>query len=242
MVLLLVSAAALAMIAVERLRPGREFPRARSWIARAIALNAAQVLAVLLAGIAWDPWMRERRPFSADSLGVAGGALAGYFAITLAYYAWHRARHEVPWLWRTLHQVHHSVERVEVLASFYKHPLEILANGVLSSAILYGACGLGTAAAGLAIALTGLAELFYHWNVRTPRWIGFLIQRPESHCIHHELGERGKNYSDLPLWDALFGTLENPREWRERVGLGPGSEERLPEMLRFVDVGRARRG
>jgi sterol desaturase/sphingolipid hydroxylase (fatty acid hydroxylase superfamily) len=237
-ILPLVSAAAAAMFVVERLRPAREFARRRTWWARALALNAAQVAIVVLGGVAWDPWLRERRPWSADALGTAGGALAGYFAITFVYYWWHRARHENAFLWRTLHQVHHSVERLDVLASFYKHPLEILVNGALSSAVLYGACGLDHGAAALAVALTGLGELVYHWNVRTPRWLGFVFQRPESHCVHHQLGDPGKNYADLPLWDALFGTLDNPRQWRGRVGLGEGREERLGAMLRFADVAR----
>ncbi|MBK9657441.1 MAG: sterol desaturase family protein [Rhodanobacteraceae bacterium] len=47
------------------------------------------------------------------------------------------ARHQIPLLWRYLHRVHHSPARIEVLTSFYKHPLEILLNGVLMSSILY---------------------------------------------------------------------------------------------------------
>jgi hypothetical protein len=37
----------------------------------------------------------------------------------------------------------------------------------------------------LAAALTGYLFTFYglfqHWNIRTPRWLGYFIQRPESH-------------------------------------------------------------
>ena len=41
------------------------------------------------------------------------------------------------------HQVHHSPQRIEIITSFYKHPFEILANSVLSSAILYLLVGVG---------------------------------------------------------------------------------------------------
>lgn len=242
MVLWLVTATAAVLFAIERLAPGRAFPRKRTWLARALLLNLAQVAIVWLAGASWDGWMVVHRPYSADRLGTLGGALYGYLVITFVYYWWHRARHEVPFLWRVLHQVHHSVERVEVLASFYKHPLEILINGLLSSAVLYIACGLGTAAATLAIAFTGLAELVYHWNVRTPYWMGFLFQRPESHCVHHELGRHSGNFADLPLWDIAFGTFENPRAWSARTGFGDDREERLAEMMRFVDVNARPRG
>ncbi len=177
-VALVVLAVAVVMIPVEVMRPGRPWPEVAGWRARAAVLNAAQASAVFLAGWLWDPWLRAHRLWSADRLGVAGGAFLGYLVITFVYYWWHRWRHEVPLLWRWFHQVHHSPRRIEVITSFYKHPIEIVVNGVLSSAIAYLAVGLSSAAASGAVLLTGLAELFYHWNVRTPHWVGCLVQRP----------------------------------------------------------------
>ena len=84
--------------------------------------------------------------------------------------------------------------------------------------------------------MTGLAELLYHWNVRTPYWLGFLIQRPESHCVHHQQGLHSFNYADLPLWDMLFGTLRNPRTWSASCGFEGQRECRVGEMLRGVEV------
>ena len=109
---------------------------------------------------------------------------------------------------------------------------------VLSSAILYLGVGLGAAAAAGAVLLSGLAELFYHWNVRTPHWLGYLFQRPESHCVHHQEGVHSYNFADLPLWDILFGTFHNPRVAQFRCGFGPEHEHRLVEMLWGVDVNR----
>ena len=209
-------------------------------MSRALALTAAQAGVVWLAGATWDGWLRGHRPWSGDALGLFPGALLGYLAITFLYYFWHRARHEVPFLWRWLHQLHHSPQRLEVIASFYKHPLEVVANGVLSSAIVYLGVGLSAEPAALAVLLTGLAELFYHWNVRTPRWLGFVIQRPESHCVHHQSGLHAYNYADLPLWDWLFGTLHNPHRFDARCGFGE-NEHRLAEMLRGVDVSETAR-
>ena len=234
-VTLIVLSLGLLMLAVERLRPGRAWPTVRNWWLRAVALNVVQMSMVFLAGYVWNGWMIRHRLWSADRLGVPGGALAGYFAITFIYYWWHRWRHSVGFLWRWCHQLHHSPQRIEVITSFYKHPSELLANGVLSSAIAYLLVGLDVQSATQAVTLTGVAELFYHWNVSTPHWLGYIIQRPESHLVHHQHGLHAYNYADLPLWDICFGTFRNPRMWNERCGFGD-DEARLPEMMMGVDV------
>jgi sterol desaturase/sphingolipid hydroxylase (fatty acid hydroxylase superfamily) len=227
---------ALAMILVEATRPGRSWPRVAGWWGRAALLNGVQVVIVFTAGKTWDGWMTRHRLWSADGLGVTGGAVAGYLAITFIYYWWHRWRHEKPFLWRWLHQLHHSPQRIEIITSFYKHPFEIIVNGLLSSVIAYLLVGLGPEAAVSAILLTGLAELFYHWNVNTPHWLGYIVQRPESHCVHHQQGVHWYNFADLPLWDLMFGTFRNPRSWEANCGLGPENERRIREMLSGMDL------
>ncbi len=71
-------------------------------------------------------------------------------------------------------------------------------------------------------------------------WLGFVFQRPESHCVHHQDGVHRYNFSDLPVWDMLFGTFRNPRAFDADCGFGPDGEHRLGEMLRGVDVGADR--
>lgn len=240
--ILVVGAAACAMLRLELAFPGRRWQAVAGWWTRAIALNLVQAAMVFVAGVSWDRWFQGASLWSFESvLGPIGGAVAGYLVITFIYYWWHRARHDVHILWRIFHQVHHSPQRIEVITSFYKHPGEIVCNSILSSAILYLLCGLSPEGATLAVLLTALAELFYHWNVRTPYWLGFIIQRPESHCIHHRRHWHRQNFSDLPLWDMLFGTFHNPRETEMRCGFEPAQEARLLDMLRLVDVNPKRR-
>jgi sterol desaturase/sphingolipid hydroxylase (fatty acid hydroxylase superfamily) len=242
LVSVLVTVVALVMMAVEARRPGRRWPQVRGWWVRALALKGAQAGSVFLAGATYDRWMSGARLWPSPPLDPVSGAVVGYVAITFIYYWWHRARHRSPFLWRWFHQVHHSPQRIEIITSFYKHPLEIVVNGVLSSAILYLALGLSPEAAAGAVALSGLGELVYHWNVRTPYAMGFFFQRPESHCVHHQEGVHSYNYSDLPLWDMMFGTFRNPRRFDARCGLGPAGEHRLGAMLRGVDVTAAEGG
>jgi sterol desaturase/sphingolipid hydroxylase (fatty acid hydroxylase superfamily) len=226
----------IVMMLCEATRPGRNWPNVAGWWLRAALLNGIEAASVFVAGVAWDRWFITHRLWSADSLGHVGGALTGYLVITFIYYWWHRWRHESAFLWRWVHQMHHSAQRIEVLTSFYKHPLEIAANSIISSAIVYLIVGLRPEVAASTILLTGLAELFYHWNVRTPYWLGYIFQRPESHCVHHQEGLHASNYGDLPLWDILFGTFHNPREWNARCGLGPEGEQRFGAMLLGHDV------
>lgn len=226
----IVLALGLTMLGVERFHPGRHFEKVDGWHARAVCLNVAQAAVAYVATQTWDHWFPGLAFWSLGGHGLIADALIGYFVITFIYYWWHRARHESAVLWR-LHQVHHSACSLEVLTSFYKHPVEILINGILSSAILYALLGLDAASSGLAMLLAGAAELFYHWNVRTPHWLGYVIQRPESHCIHHLRGWHRGNYSDLPVWDMLFGTFDNPRTQPVPCGFGPENERRLGAML-----------
>lgn len=224
------------MMVVERLAPGRPLPKASGFLLRAVALNGVQAASVYLIGASLDAWWAKLAPFDADVLGVGLGAMAGYLVITFVYYWWHRARHEIDWLWRGVHQLHHSPARLEILTSFYKHPIEIGLNAMLSSAVLFGLVGLSPRAGAIAVLVTGLAELVYHWNVSTPRWLGWVFQRPEMHCIHHERDRHSNNYSDLPLWDILFGTFENPATFEGTCGFAEHREARLGALLVGVDV------
>lgn len=232
---LLVLAAAAVMMLVERLRPGRTLPKASGFHARAIALNGLQAASVYLLGTSLDDWWTALAPWH-PNVGTLLGAGLGYLVITFVYYWWHRARHEVDWLWRTIHQLHHSPARLEILTSFYKHPLEIGLNAFLSAGVLYGLVGLSPQAGAIAVLVTGLAELVYHWNVRTPRWMGWFFQRPEMHCVHHERDRHTNNYSDLPLWDILFGTFENPARFDDDCGFAEHREAKLGAMLVGHDV------
>jgi sterol desaturase/sphingolipid hydroxylase (fatty acid hydroxylase superfamily) len=241
-VILVVLVVAVLMMAVEVAAPGRPWPHVAGWWARALAMNTVQAGVVVLSGALWNESLQAHRPWSADSLGTAGGALVGYLVLTFVYYGWHRFRHESPILWRYLHQFHHSAQRIEVITSFYKHPAELLANSLLSAPLLYWIVGLGPEAACGAVLLSGLAELVYHWNVATPVWLGYLFQRPESHCLHHQEGVHTYNFSDLPIWDMLFGTFQNPPTFRATCGLGPGVERQLADLLRGTDFRQATSG
>ena len=159
-----------------------------------------------------------------------------YIINTYIFYWWHRARHEVRWMWNCFHQLHHSPKRIEVITSFYKHPLEMTVNSIIGSLLVYSLLGLNLEAGGVYTLCTALGEFFYHTNVKTPQWIGYIFQRPEMHRIHHEYNKHTNNYGDIVWWDMMFGTYENPKEFKSNCGFDNEKEQRLFDMLKFKDV------
>jgi sterol desaturase/sphingolipid hydroxylase (fatty acid hydroxylase superfamily) len=240
MVVVIVIGVALAMFVAERARPARAWPSVSGWWARAALANGLQIAAVFLAGLTWEPWFRRHRLLSLRELGFGPEVVVGYLVNAVSLYWTHRARHEIAPLWRWLHQLHHSPSRVEILTAFYKHPLEICAESVLAAAILYLGLGLSPRAVLVISVVSGSLGLFYHWNVSTPRWLGYIVQRPESHCVHHEQGVHAYNYSELPLLDMIFGTFRNPPTFSGACGFDTGREHRFVALLLGRDVNAER--
>jgi sterol desaturase/sphingolipid hydroxylase (fatty acid hydroxylase superfamily) len=227
---------AILFLALERILPGRELPEAPGWYARAVFLNACQFVIVLLAGITWNRWLQGRSLLHlSHSVPALGVGFLGWFVGTFIFYWWHRARHEVNFLWRTCHQIHHSPSRIELMTAFYKHPIEIAANSVIASIIVYSVLGGSLQAGAWFNVFAAVGEYFYHSNLRTPHWLGFFIQRPEHHSIHHELDVHDFNYGDITWWDRLFGTFRDTDNFAEKCGFPLSRERHLGRMLLFRD-------
>jgi sterol desaturase/sphingolipid hydroxylase (fatty acid hydroxylase superfamily) len=224
------------LLLLERLAPGRAFPAVRGWRLRgAVAFVTYVVLATALP-LVTDEWLGAHRLIDASALGVAGGTVVGLLVLELGIYAWHRTLHRVPFLWRWFHQVHHSAERVDVAGAFYFSPLDMIGFTLVGSIALVWAVGVEPMAAVYANLIATLLNMFQHANLRTPAWLGYVVQRPENHAVHHERGIHGFNYGDIALWDMIFGTWRNPREWNGIGGFFTGSSDRLVDMLRGRDI------
>jgi len=230
-------------LAYEFVRRARTYEASRGWKARALVVSLAIFGATMVVGVLWGQVLPEWSLIDGAALGTWGGALAGILAYEFVHYWYHRAAHAWGWLWRLGHQMHHSAESLDAFGAYYMHPIDAALFTTWSVLVFFPLLGLAPESAAIAAAFLAFNAAFQHANVRTPRWLGFLVQRPESHAVHHGRGIHRDNYSDLPLWDMLFGTFRNPQAGAEprEAGFYNGASARVGEMLAFRDVSRRSR-
>ena len=223
------------LIALEAAFPGRPLPRVPGWRGRAFVVFLCYFFLSSYLPLVWAESLARYQVFNLESLPPLAGAVVGVLVFELFVYLWHRAMHQSGWLWRGFHQMHHSAERVDALGAFYFSPLDIVGFTFLSSLALT-IVGLPAQSVTWVLYATTFLAIFQHTNLRTPQWLGYLVQRPESHSVHHGRGIHRHNYSDLPLFDLLFGTFRNPKEFVAESGFEGVSSAQIVEMLMFKDV------
>lgn len=219
LLVLVVAAAAVLLLALERLFPLRR--RTCSTLRRllinlgisalAYGASAAMVRPAVLSLFGWT----ETRGFGLLNvlpLPPAGRFVLGFLLLDLAFYYWHRANHRWPFLWR-FHNVHHIDPDLDVSTSFRFHFGEV-ALSVGFRALQVTLTGVSAWTFGVYEVAFQLNTLFHHSNLRMPiafeRWLNRLLVTPRMHGIHHSQVRREteSNYSVvLPWWDWLHGTL-----------------------------------
>jgi sterol desaturase/sphingolipid hydroxylase (fatty acid hydroxylase superfamily) len=237
---LLTPATYVALAVTERIWPARAFPPRRGWQLIGVAfLVLIATLGTVVPLLVPADWLAAHRLLDGTRLGIVGGTIAGFVLLELFIYAWHRTAHNVGFLWRGFHQLHHSSRRLDIPGSVLFHPLEMLIQITLQLVATVLVLGLEPIAAALVGYLIALNGMFQHWNVRTPHSIGYVFQRPEAHGVHHRLGFHNYNFADFTPIDMLFGTWRNPRQFLGECGFDGGADAKIGAMLAFRDVNAA---
>jgi len=224
------------LMAVERLFPARALPRQPLWLLRGLTSFAVYFFLSSYLPMWWDAYLAPLQLFDLTGLGVLEGTVVGLLVFELGTYGYHRAVHSSHRLWRWVHQMHHSAERLDTAGAFWFSPLDMVGWTLLGSLMLVLGVGVAPAAATNVLLITFALAVFQHMNVRTPRWLGVLVQRPESHALHHARGVHRFNYADLPVFDMLFGTFRNPATFADEIGFADGDSLRVVDMLLGRDV------
>lgn len=229
-----------ALALAERLFPGRPLPRVPGWQARGLAVFAVYFLLSSYLPLLWADALAPLQFFDLSGWPTGAAAALGLLVYELFAYAYHRGMHSVDAWFRVSHQMHHSAERLDTYGAFWFSPLDMIGWTVLGSLALTVVVGITPEAATTVLYVTTFLSVFQHANVRTPHWLGYIVQRPESHSRHHERGVHAGNYADLPIFDILFGTFYNPRDFAPAAGFYEGASDRVGEMLRWIDVAMPR--
>jgi sterol desaturase/sphingolipid hydroxylase (fatty acid hydroxylase superfamily) len=233
---LLVPLTFIFFLVTEGLFPRRQYPPIRFWNVVGFGFLIMTGILTTIVPMLLPASVTRYHLFDGSRLGIVASVLIAYPLTALGSALVHRAFHASNTLWRLGHQLHHSPRRLDIPGSLFFHPFDITLQTAPSILVSVFLLGLDPVAAGVVGYVAAFYGMFQHWNVRTPRWLGYIIQRPESHGIHHALGVHAWNYSDFPLWDILMGTFRNPDTFDGDVGFAGEAPKRIGAMLLFRDV------
>ena len=220
----------------EAFLPGRKLPQVKNWRLKGLTAFTAFFYLSTYLPLIWDRYLEPFQLFDLTHLGIIGGALTGILLYEFGVYIWHRSMHANNFLWRAFHQMHHSAERIDIFGAFYFSPMDMIGWTALGSLCLTLGVGISPQAITITILATTFLGMFQHANIKTPQWLGYIIQRPESHSVHHGRGIHQYNYSDIPMFDILFGTFRNPSTFQPETGFYPGASSRVTDMLLFRKI------
>ncbi len=134
-------------------------------------------------------------------------------------YLWHRANHELSFLWR-FHRVHHSDPEMDATTAIRFHTGEILISSALRLAVI-PLLGLTLWQLLVYESLMLPVILFHHSNVKFPekvdRWLRVLVVSPAVHRVHHSRAqvETDSNYSTVfSFWDRIGRTFRLRKDGR----------------------------
>ena len=127
------------------------------------------------------------------------------------FYVFHRNLHERPWLYRTIHKIHHKAYAPFPLEYIYVHPLEWMCGaGAIPIGIylIYLTQGSVSVWAFWVFALwRNLHEIDIHSGLN-PKWTTYVpfLGTSEHHDLHHMRNSKGNYSSTFTFWDRMMGT------------------------------------
>jgi sterol desaturase/sphingolipid hydroxylase (fatty acid hydroxylase superfamily) len=209
----------IGLLFLERRTPARKFPICKTWFVHWCGLEVFASIWLTGLMLVWT----YIPPFWTPLQGMAFVKQSAIVYVTYSFveYWYHRVRHSNKILWHYVHYMHHAPAHMDTRVTFWRHPLEMLVDSCV--VILVGkTLGADVTVIFCVLLIESMLEMLHHSNLRTPkhlRWLGYVLQLPEQHLIHHQKGLHRWNYGTLTLWDTLFGTVRIPQEWQGNVGL-----------------------
>lgn len=227
-----------ALFLWESIFPGRKMPKMKFWVFRGIFAFMFYFFLASYLPLLWDNYLASYQLLDLSGINPVFAGVSGVFLYQFGVYVWHRAMHKNDGLWRVFHQMHHSAERIDIPSAFYFSPMDMIGWTFLSSLCFALIMGLSAQSTTIVLLTLNFIGMFQHANIKTPQWLGYIIQRPESHSLHHARGVHAHNYSDLPIFDILFGTFKNPKDFMPEAGFYDGASSQVLDMLMCKDLNK----
>jgi len=138
-----------------------------------------------------------------------------FVLVDMMYYWFHRASHEINFLWNTAHVVHHQSEDYNLSVA-----LRQASFGGIFSMLFYlplALIGFNTYAFLLVKGLNLIYQFWIHTEAidKLPRPIEYIFNTPSHHRVHHasDLKYLDRNHAGvLIIWDRMFGTFTAEEE------------------------------
>lgn len=224
------------MMLWEYIFPARKLPFVRFWYIKGILTYLFFLLLSTYFPLMCEALLPQETLIDLKSVDPLIAAVIGILIYEFGLYVWHRSMHNNTILWRIFHQMHHSAERLDTYGAFYFSPMDMIGFAALGTVCFSFVVALSAPAITIMLLVTNFFSVFQHANIKTPQWLGYIVQRPESHSVHHSKGVHAFNYSDLPAFDILFGTFRNPQGYTGETGFYQGASSRIFDMLRFKEI------
>ena len=152
----------------------------------------------------------------------------------LLWYAYHRAAHATPRLWR-VHGAHHAPAQLYVLMHGVFHPFDELVVRFALALVVFRFSGVAPGAVTIALAVVGAIGIISHINADVRLWgVNHLLVGPETHRLHHGADRRANYGTATTIWDQLFGTFEFSFEPPDALGLADPAGYPNPEHFHRV--------
>lgn len=152
-------------------------------------------------------------------------------------YWWHRANHELGFLWR-FHEVHHLDRFLDTSTALRFHFGEVALSAVARAGVVI-LLDFPLVSVLVFETLVLIGAIFHHSNLRLPPRLEAALARvvvtPSIHWVHHHRrrSDTDSNYATiLSLWDPLFGSRSATRRRPDmEIGVERREERRLGALL-----------
>jgi sterol desaturase/sphingolipid hydroxylase (fatty acid hydroxylase superfamily) len=228
---MLIAAALVVFFVYERLRPAVDSPlllrlghaTIAAWrrLGRNMGLFSVNLLLSPLVVVPITAWA------NLHEVGLRPAWWGGWWGLALDVllldfwiYWWHRANHEVPFLWR-FHSVHHFDELLDSSSALRFHFGEVFLSACVRAPVIL-LLGMPLASVVVFEAAILVGAIFHHSDAWLPRKLEAALARivitPSIHWVHHHAirADTDSNYGTIfSFWDPLFRSRSRTRRWRE---------------------------